>query len=32
MKVIITTFTDHMMGLSYECKPLFRRLEAHYDV
>lgn len=22
MKVIITTFTDPMMGLSYECEPL----------
>ena len=30
MKVIINTFTDPMMGLSYECEPLFRRLEAHY--
>ena len=30
MKVIITTFTDPMMGLSYECEPLFRRLESHY--
>lgn len=28
--VTITTFTDPMMGLSYECEPLFRRLETHY--
>ncbi|MBQ9228462.1 MAG: DsbA family protein [Eubacterium sp.] len=29
-KVIITTFTDPMMGLSYECEPVFRRLETHF--
>ncbi len=29
-KVIITTFTDPMMGLSYECEPIFRKLETHY--
>ena len=30
-KVIITTFTDPMMGLSYECEPIFRRLETHFE-
>lgn len=30
-KVIITTFTDPMMGLSYECEPIFRKLETHFD-
>lgn len=30
MKVKITTFTDPMMGLSYECEPMFRKLETHY--
>lgn len=30
-KVILTTFTDPMMGLSYECEPLFRRLETHFE-
>lgn len=25
----ITTFTDPMMGLSYECEPLYERLKAH---
>ncbi|MBQ2663411.1 MAG: DsbA family protein [Clostridia bacterium] len=29
-KVIITTFTDPMMGLSYECEPIFRKLETHF--
>lgn len=29
-KVIITTFTDPMMGLSWECEPLFRKLETHF--
>lgn len=29
-KVIITIFTDPMMGLSYECEPVFRKLETHY--
>lgn len=29
-KMIITTFTDPMMGLSYECEPIFRRLETHF--
>ncbi len=28
--VTITTFTDPMMGLSYESEPVFRRLETHY--
>lgn len=30
-KVIIKTFTDPMMGLSYECKPIFRKLETHFE-
>ncbi|MBQ6518794.1 MAG: DsbA family protein [Anaerolineaceae bacterium] len=29
-KVIVTIFTDPMMGLSYECEPVFRKLETHY--
>ncbi len=29
-KVTITIFTDPMMGLSYECQPVFDRLCAHY--
>lgn len=29
-KIILTTFTDPMMGLSYECEPIFRKLETHY--
>ncbi|MBU3199225.1 DsbA family protein [Clostridium estertheticum] len=29
-KVIITTFTDPMMGLSYECEPVYRKLETHF--
>ena len=29
-KVIITTFTDPMMGLSYESEPVFRKLETHF--
>ena len=28
--VRITTFTDPMMGLSYECEPIFRKLETHF--
>ena len=28
--VVITTFTDPMMGLSYECEPVFRKLETHF--
>ncbi|WP_407384249.1 DsbA family protein [Ruminococcus sp.] len=31
MKVKITTFTDPMMGLSYECEPMFRKLETHFE-
>ena len=27
--LIITTFTDPMMGLSYECEPLYERLKTH---
>ena len=29
-KVNIVTFTDPMMGLSYECEPIFRKLETHF--
>lgn len=29
-KIIISTFTDPMMGLSYECEPIFRKLETHF--
>ncbi len=29
-KVEILTFTDPMMGLSYECEPIFRKLETHF--
>ena len=29
-KVTITTFSDPMMGLSYECEPIFRKLETHF--
>ena len=29
-KIIITTFTDPMMGLSWEYEPTFRKLEAHF--
>ena len=29
-KIIVTTFTDPMMGLSWECEPLFRKLETHF--
>ena len=28
--VVLTTFTDPMMGLAYECEPVFRRLETHF--
>lgn len=28
--VQILTFTDPMMGLSYECEPIFRKLETHF--
>ena len=31
MKVKITTFTDPMMGLSYEYEPMFRKLETHFE-
>jgi len=30
MKVTIINFTDPMMGLSYECEPIFRKLETHF--
>lgn len=29
-KIIITVFTDPMMGLTYECEPVFDRLKNHY--
>ena len=29
-KVCIINFTDPMMGLSYECEPIFRKLETHF--
>ena len=29
-RVTIITFTDPMMGLSYECEPIFRKLETHF--
>lgn len=29
-KLFITTFTDPMMGLSYESMPVFRKLETHF--
>jgi len=29
-KIIITIFTDPMMGLSYECEPIFRKLWTHF--
>lgn len=29
-KIIITIFTDPMMGLSWECEPIFRKLEKHF--
>lgn len=30
-KITIFTFTDPMMGLSYECEPIFRKLETHFE-
>lgn len=29
-KIILTTFTDPMMGLSYETEPVYRKLETHF--
>lgn len=29
-KIILTIFTDPMMGLTYECTPVFDRLKNHY--
>ena len=29
-KIILTIFTDPMMGLSYEMEPVFRKLETHF--
>lgn len=31
MKLTVSVFTDPMMGLSYECEPMFRRLETHFS-
>ena len=30
MNIILTTFTDPMMGLSYEQEPVYDKLEAHF--
>ena len=30
-KITILTFTDPMMGLSYESEPIFRKLEIHFE-
>ena len=30
-KITLTTFTNPLMGLSYECKPIFRKLVMHYE-
>lgn len=30
-KILITTFTDPMMGLSYQMEPIFRKLETHFN-
>ena len=29
-KITLVTFTDPMMGLSYEYEPIFRKLETHF--
>ena len=29
-KIVLTVFTDPMMGLSYEMEPVFRKLETHF--
>lgn len=29
-KITLTTFTDPMMGLSYECELIMRKLETHF--
>lgn len=29
-RVMVTTFTDPMMGLSYEMEPVYRKLETHF--
>ena len=29
-KISLVTFTDPMMGLSYECEPILRKLETHF--
>ncbi len=30
-QIILTTFTDSMMGLSYECEPVYEQLAVHYQ-
>ena len=30
-KITLITFTDPMMGISYECEPIFRKIETHFD-
>lgn len=30
-QIILTTFTDPMMGLSYECEPVYEQLASHYQ-
>ena len=30
-RIILTTFTDPMMGLSYECEPVYEQLAARYQ-
>lgn len=29
-RIILTTFTDPMMGLSYECEPVYEQLNSRY--
>ena len=29
--IIITTFTDPMMGLSYECEPVYEKLANYFN-
>ena len=29
-KLMITTFTDPMMGLTYECEPIYDKLKVRY--
>ena len=30
-QIMMTTFTDPMMGLSYECEPVYEQLTSHYQ-